>query len=264
MWDFRLDDVLQISEKGCVHPNMKQTHESSHSIATKAVALSLALLTGPLSSKGLAQATNTIVLSSGTPGIITESKPSEPIRPIPTPIDPDDNADKVLADIAIFQAQQSTAEATKFSDPKHPTQEELASLCGQLRALVPQFTDITNRISRVLSADSQRGDIQSEKRQSLKLYLKAYKDQLEDMDKWIAEITADLNKKSEPSPSVASVSTATPTPTFQEATPTPTPRTDQSGFLGSHRGDVQDAGIAIGVGAAALGLIEGLKHLLSN
>ena len=48
----------------------------------------------------------------------------------------------------------------------------------------------------------------------------------------------------------------------RSAVQSPTP--NKGGFLGAHRDDVRDAGLVIGVGAAAVGLFQALKHFLDN
>jgi len=243
---------------------MKQTEVSLRSVATKAIALSLVVLMVPLTVSGYAQTTVTTPFRSGPPlgdsnSVITESKPSTPIQPVVSTsiARSDDNADKLLADIGSFQAQVSKTHL-EYADPKNPTRDELVSLYSYLRAINPKEQDFIDRIEGLMASDGQNGStMPSDRKEALQMYLKSLKEDMAASEKALSGIDSILNHQAEDSSRVASAPTSTPPPQ-----PASTP--NQGGFLGTHRGDVQDAGIVIGVGATAITLFEALKHLLSN
>lgn len=208
--------------------NMKQSDTCPQSLAARVLSLSLALLMLPFSARGYAQTTVTQSIPTGVSltdsnGGITEVKPSEPIKPIFTPLTngnegivdkvlADDNADKVLADIGSFQARASKTHL-EYADPKNPTKTELVDLYSYLRSITPKEQEFISRIEALLTADSQNGStIPSDRKEALLVYLKSLKDDKAASEKAISDINSFLNRGGETSSSVVSVPSSTPTP----------------------------------------------------
>ena len=183
------------------------------SVTNRLIAFLVLVSIGPMSVRGYSQSA------------VSQIKPSEPIKPVTTTITSSDgdSADRVLADIGTYQVQQSKIVATEFADTNHPTRDELVYLYSQLRSGTPKLQEFIDRISNVLSADSQRGLIAPDRKEALELYLKKFKEALAESNKYIAEIDKILNEKAEGSTSVVDSSESTPRPTPTPA-PTPTPK----------------------------------------
>lgn len=127
-------------------------------------------------------------------------------------IDEDDSADKVLADIGTYQAQQSKIPASKFADPDHPTREELLSVYKLLRSITSKENAFIRRIDALLAADINRGALPTDIKEALQEYSKSLKEDLAGAEKAITDINSFLNSKADTSTSVVAASASTPPP----------------------------------------------------